>query len=82
MLQGLLTLEEGDQILPFVRQFYGCPSTHIWEDDMGNIHEVAQEEGGEQGDPLMPALFSLAPHSVGGCSRKIVRRGGSPCPLG
>ena len=23
MLQGLLTLEQGDQILPFVRQFYG-----------------------------------------------------------
>ena len=27
---------------------------------MGNVHEVAQGEGGEQGDPLMPALFSLA----------------------
>ena len=48
-----------DQILPFVRQFYGCPSR---EDDLGNVHEVAQGEGGEQGDPLMPALFSLGSH--------------------
>ena len=29
---------------------------------MGNVHEVAQGEGGEQGDPLMPALFSLGLH--------------------
>ena len=42
MLQGLLSLEQGDQILPFVRQFYGRPSTHIWEDDMGNVHNIAQ----------------------------------------
>ena len=29
---------------------------------MGNVHNVAQGEGGEQGDPLMPALFSLGRH--------------------
>ena len=25
----------------------------------GNPHDITQAEGGEQGDPLMPALFSL-----------------------
>ena len=29
---------------------------------MGNVHEVAQGEVGEEGDPLMPALFSLGLH--------------------
>ena len=29
---------------------------------MGNVLEVAQGEGGEQGDPLMPVLFSLGQH--------------------
>ena len=27
-------MEDGDQILPFVRCFYGSPSTHLWEDEM------------------------------------------------
>ena len=35
---------------PFVRLFYGAPFFFVWTDD----------EGGEQGDPLMPALFALA----------------------
>ena len=34
----------------------------MWEDDHGQIHTLTQAEGGEQGDPLMPALFSLAQH--------------------
>ena len=40
-------------MLPFVRQFYGTPST-FW---------CTQGEGGEQGDALMPLLFSLGLHS-------------------
>ena len=62
MLEGVMGIDGCDAVLPFVRQFYGHPSTHIWEDDMGNVHEAAQEEGGEQGDPLMPLLFSLGQH--------------------
>ena len=62
MLEGLMGIDGGDAVLPFVRQFYGHPSAHIWEDDMGNVHEIAQGEGGEQGDPLMPLLVSLGQH--------------------
>ena len=40
--------------------FYSTPSTYIWTDQSGQTHPVQQAEGGEQGDPLMPALFSLA----------------------
>ena len=54
MLEGFMGIDGGDAVLPFVRQFYGHPSAHIWEDDTGNVHEVAQGEGGEQGDPWMP----------------------------
>ena len=50
MLEGLMGIDGGDAVFPFVRQFYGHPSAHIWEDDMGNVHEIAQGEGGEQGE--------------------------------
>ena len=59
MLRGLLRMENGDQILPFVRCFYGRPSTYLWEDELGETQHIPQGEGGEQGDPLMPMLFSL-----------------------
>ena len=64
MLKGLLTMEGGDRVLPFVRLFYGDPSTYLWEDDLGGVHSVLQGEGGEQGDPLMPMLFSLGQHAA------------------
>ena len=35
---------------------------YFWEDDSGVVHTVTQAEGGEQGDPLMLALFSLDQH--------------------
>ena len=44
--------------MPFVMQFYGSPSSYLWEDQDGVEHTITQAEGGEQGDPLMPALFS------------------------
>ena len=59
MLQGFLTVPEANCCLPFVRQFYTAPSTYIWHDAAGQPHSIVQAEGGEQGDPLMPALFSL-----------------------
>ena len=30
----------------------------------GVVHEIDQGEGGEQGDPLMPLLFSLGQHAA------------------
>ena len=62
MLEGLLRMEDGDHILPFVRCFYGSPSTYLWEDEMGVTQYIPQGEGGEQGDPLMPMLFALGQH--------------------
>ena len=62
MLEGLLRMEGGDQILPFVRMFYSNPSTYLWEDELGVTQHIAQGEGGEQGDPLMPLLFALGQH--------------------
>ena len=41
MLQGLKSIEDGGKVLPFVRT-------------LGDVHDIPQGEGGEQGDPLMP----------------------------
>ena len=64
MLRRLLSVEGGDTVLPFVRQFYGTPSTYLWQDDEGTVHDVQQGEGGEQGDALMPALIALGQHNA------------------
>ena len=64
MLEGLRTLEGGSVALPFVMQFYGSPSTCLWEDERGVNHEIPQGEGGEQSDPLMPVLFALRLHQA------------------
>ena len=64
MLDGLSAMENGEKLLPFVRSFYGAPSTYLWEDEVGTAHEVRHGEGGEQGDPLTPLLFSLGQHTA------------------
>ena len=38
---------------------YAQPSTYSWFNDEGERKVVTQAEGGEQGDPLMPLLFSI-----------------------
>ena len=42
----------------------GTFSTHLWEDEERVVHEIRQGEGGEQGDPLMSALFALSRHQA------------------
>ena len=32
MLEGIVSVPEGDRLLPFVRHFHGSPSTYLWED--------------------------------------------------
>ena len=48
--------------MPFVLQFYGHPSSYLWDDDEGVTHEIRQGEGGEQGDAMMPLLYALGQH--------------------
>ena len=64
MLGALLARRELHPLLPFARQFYSSPSVYTWCDDDGCLHEVSQGEGGEQGDPLMPAFYALAQHDA------------------
>ena len=42
--------------------WYSSQSRFVWVDGEGESHTILQGEGGEQGDALMPALFSLALH--------------------
>ena len=41
---------------------YGSQSRFVWTDAEGTTHIIEQGEGGEQGCPLMPAVFVLAQH--------------------
>ncbi len=62
MLQALADLPGASGLLPFVKLWYGRPSSYLWEDDAGQPFEIAQGEGGEQGDALMPLLYALGQH--------------------
>ena len=75
MLRGLLSIEDGGKVLPFVRMFYGQRSIFLWEDEVGDVHDIPQGEGGEQGDPLMPLLFSLAQHAALVATQEQLRPG-------
>ena len=44
--------------------FYGSPSQYLWDYDDGVSHTIPQGEGGEQGDAMMPLLFSLGQHEA------------------
>ena len=49
--------------MPLVSMFYGTPSHYLW-DSLGRVHTITQGEGGEQGDAMMPLLFSLGQHAA------------------
>ena len=52
MFQGVADLPNGDQLIPFIRQFHEEPSTFVWEDKLGEVHTIRQGEGGEPRRPL------------------------------
>ena len=52
----LSALREVPQV---VRLWYARESVYVWAAG-SQAHRITQAEGGEQGDPLMPALFALA----------------------
>ena len=62
LLRGVADMVDGDKLILFVRQFYSSLSTFLWEDEVGETRRIQQGEGGEQGDPLMPLLFSVGQH--------------------
>ena len=75
MLEGLRSVHGGVETLPFVRMFYSSPSRYLWEDQEGVVHTIDQGEGGEQGDPLMPLLFSLGQHGALEAVQRSLRDG-------
>ena len=38
MMEALMRVQGGPDITPFVRQFYGQPSTYLWESEDGTAH--------------------------------------------
>ena len=64
MMDGMAQIRGGEAVLPFVLQFYSQPSQYLWTDDYGDNHVILQGEGGEQGDALMPMLYSLGQHGA------------------
>ena len=63
-MDKLLEVPEMRALLPLVSALYGSASRFISRDDEGVDHTIEQGEGGEQGCPLMPALYSLAQHNA------------------
>ena len=57
-------LEVAPALVPFVRGIYGRTSVYYWWNDEGDRKEILQAEGCHQGDPLAPALYSLAQHQA------------------
>ena len=49
---------------PSARQFFGAVSCCVWTDDAGADHDVLRAEGGQQGDPFMPAPYALTQHAA------------------
>ena len=43
--------------------FHGSPSSYLWKGD-SRVRTIEQGEGGEQGDAVMPLLFSLGQHAA------------------
>ena len=70
MLEGMWGIEGGDSVLPLVSQFYSSTSTYLWEDE--SFDEIIQGEGGEQGDPLMPALFAVEHRALVAISERLL----------
>ena len=64
MLNGLLEMVDGEQLLLFARLFCSQPSTYLWDDDAGTTHRIHSKRRGEQGDAWMPLLFSLGQHAA------------------
>ena len=75
MLSGLLDVEGGGQALPFVRMFYGSPSSYSWEDLCGVSHTIRQGEGGEQGGCADVLVVRFGPtQGSRGNSVRVARR--------
>ena len=70
MLQGLLEVEGGGSVLSFVRQFYGSPSTYWWDDESQT--KSCMGRAGEQGDPLLPALYALGHKALVAVSERLL----------
>ena len=64
MLSKLLEVPSLRNLLPFARVACAQPSLYVWEDADDVRHNIEQHEDGEQGDPLMPILFSLGLHNA------------------
>ena len=60
----LYECEELRPLLPLVSTLYGSTSRFLWDHENGEQVIIEQGEGGEQGCPLMPALFALAQHDA------------------
>ena len=75
MLGALGDLDGGNEILSFVSAFFGWPSSYLWEDEPGEIHDIHQSEGGEQGDALPHVVQFGFPWGIRCCRWAVDSRG-------
>ena len=63
MMSKHLAVTSLRHLLPFVTGVCSATS-YSWQDADGQRHRIHQQEGSEQGDPLMPMWLCLAIHNV------------------
>ena len=63
-LRGLRHMEGGEAVLPFVLRFSGAPSTYLWEDRDGVVHEILQGREASRETPLCRHFFVLGQHDA------------------
>ena len=57
-------MPDGGALLPFVLEFLRTSFHTFVKNEERLVHEIPQGEGGEQGNPLTPALFALGQHGA------------------
>ena len=50
-LSGLRHMQGGEELMPFVASFHGHPSTYVWEDEIGVVHDIQQEKAASRATP-------------------------------
>ena len=74
MLRGWMGIEDGGKVLPFVRTFHGQPSNSIWENEVGDVHDILQGRGRARGPAHASTVLFCTTRRVGCCCRSDGRR--------
>ena len=74
MLAGLLQMESGNKMLPFVRLFHSDPSVFLWGDDREQFTTFCRAIVGNKGTTHAPVVLFWTTCDTGCCGREVGNR--------